>query len=915
LVLIIFIFILLATFTEQKNLAMSAAISAGNTPREETPMLRKTSRQSRKVKRDKFQFELLEPRQMFSASGGLTLDDLLALRQNYQVEHQVETPDTADTAPPVDGQADQQLDNLLKPIISVSGNTAAQTSKPFQLSADVFVISNVDLTVKWSLDSGPGTATFSDATKIDSTVQFNQAGTYKLKFVATNGGQSNTAYLTVNVAAVNVVNIDQAWLNNPANQGTVNGRTVYILKEANKTFQLQTDVTTAGTAFYIANKDITFDLNGHTITYNTDNLTGASELNAHTEAPHGVVLYLAWHNTEISTIAGSAAASNCIIKNGEIVNAHGGALAHGIFGRQSRGVLIDNLKITTDGKDSHTVWFSNVDGGDGAATLRNCDLTTQTSTTFNRHAGPANVHVGGSGGVFLAERNILIGGNSGLSVGSNAVINENIIGHSGFVTNGYGVFTWEAENITITNNLILPTNGRGIIFNYGNNITATGNVILHLEKANEEFGESLNSPAVRSRYETSGHNYSDNISLGIGGGGYTSASSIYITSYGTGTSTFSNNNATTILVGTPDINHYAQPVTLEGTGHDGNPGLDVISGNQFKSNHLMVRVEGYDGFAQQETPLTGNSFDWVTGGAAYTDFMAAVEAKLATFTLTPVVAAAANTHIAAIDTLVDGLISGQGLQSGRAFWYTKYDEHSGQIAYADLIDSDFGEGVDAQTYGHSNLSTGSVKLRVGFTQEVQITNGGTPLADTTVTVSTAQGDSYTATTNASGFVTLTFYQFSVEKENANGASFSVIDRTQSTITAGGKSIVVNHSSIPSQVNMAGPAVQSEGQIENQEESTQSSASQLQQFLANREARQQQRLTTNDTAFENLGSPDNAAVESIAADQIAALVLSLPSQEEKSWRTARLLRFQKDTQLQESYEKALAEWRSFDSLIQ
>jgi hypothetical protein len=117
--------------------------------------------------------------------------------------------------------------------------------------------------------------------------------------------------------------------------------------------------------------------------------------------------------------------------------------------------------------------------------------------------------------------------------------------------------------------------------------------------------------------------------------------------------------------------------------------------------------------------------------------------------------------------------------------------------------------------------------------------------------------------------------------------------------------------------MAGPGIQSlEEQTEKSEENKQSSTSQLQQFLANRQARQQQqRLATNDSAFENLGSTDNAAAESSACDnQIAALVLSLPSQEEKSWRSARLLRFQEDAQLQESYEKALTEWKSFDFLV-
>src|SRR5690606_12406127 len=106
----------------------------------ETPMLRKTNRLPRKVKRDKFQFELLEPRQMLSASGGLTLEELLALRQNVLVEHQVETPDTTDTAPPLSGQADQPLDPLqdfyYRPIVTMPANASVNAFASLQLNAE-----------------------------------------------------------------------------------------------------------------------------------------------------------------------------------------------------------------------------------------------------------------------------------------------------------------------------------------------------------------------------------------------------------------------------------------------------------------------------------------------------------------------------------------------------------------------------------------------------------------------------------------------------------------------------------------------------------------------------------------------------------------------------------------------------------
>ncbi len=57
-----------------------------------------------------------------------------------------------------------------------------------------------------------------------------------------------------------MINIDQTWLN-------AQGAGPYYLNQAGTTYRLQTDVTTDGTAFAIIAPDITFDLNGHTISY------------------------------------------------------------------------------------------------------------------------------------------------------------------------------------------------------------------------------------------------------------------------------------------------------------------------------------------------------------------------------------------------------------------------------------------------------------------------------------------------------------------------------------------------------------------------------------------------------------------------------------------------------------------------
>lgn len=197
------------------------------------------------------------------------------------------------------------------------------------------------------------------------------------------------AILSCGVARA-ATNIDPAWLDNPANQGIVNGRTVYILKKAGETYSLQVDVAAKGTAFYIANRDITFDLNGHTVTYNSDNFPGPGGEQDHRLGAHGVVLYTNWHNAEI-VIAGAATPSRATIKNGSIVNANAGNLSHGIFGFESNGSVIEGLSVLTNGKDSYAIAFSWASGG--TPTINNNVLETRTSTTFNRHSGPACVEM------------------------------------------------------------------------------------------------------------------------------------------------------------------------------------------------------------------------------------------------------------------------------------------------------------------------------------------------------------------------------------------------------------------------------------------------------------------------------------------------------------------------------------------
>ena len=55
------------------------------------------------------------------------------------------------------------------------------------------------LTQKWSEASGPGTVTFADATKQDTTATFSEAGTYELQLTASDGEKTGSDRVTVTV--------------------------------------------------------------------------------------------------------------------------------------------------------------------------------------------------------------------------------------------------------------------------------------------------------------------------------------------------------------------------------------------------------------------------------------------------------------------------------------------------------------------------------------------------------------------------------------------------------------------------------------------------------------------------------------------------------------------------------------------
>jgi len=96
-----------------------------------------------------------------------------------------------------------------------------------------------------------------------TTHVYNTVGVYNITLTVTDkdgGSTQAAATISITTGGGTAINIDANWLQQ-------HGPAPYYLSQADTTYLLQTDVTTSGTAFIALASGITFDLNGHTITY------------------------------------------------------------------------------------------------------------------------------------------------------------------------------------------------------------------------------------------------------------------------------------------------------------------------------------------------------------------------------------------------------------------------------------------------------------------------------------------------------------------------------------------------------------------------------------------------------------------------------------------------------------------------
>ncbi len=152
------------------------------------------------------------------------------------------------------------------PTVTLTGPSTGEVGSAMTFFAAVPDPATADLfagfTYKWNFGDG----TTSSGTNQAPTHTFAVAGTYHVSVTATgkDGATSILATKAIVITTATIIPIDQAWLQS-------HGPSPYILNQAGATYQLQTNLTTSGTAFRITQNNITLDLGGHTVTYDNAN--------------------------------------------------------------------------------------------------------------------------------------------------------------------------------------------------------------------------------------------------------------------------------------------------------------------------------------------------------------------------------------------------------------------------------------------------------------------------------------------------------------------------------------------------------------------------------------------------------------------------------------------------------------------
>ena len=148
------------------------------------------------------------------------------------------------------------------------------------------------------------------------------------------------------------INVDQTWINQNLSDGAL------FFNQGGQTYTFNTDFNAPGTAVFIKADNVTVDLNGHTITFGSNNKNGTIGICPHRER---TAVTLGSDDVNYSNTAPYSSCDNAVIKNGRILyGGSSGTWACPIGGyRAGNQVTVDNMYLETTGMDAagiHMMW-------------------------------------------------------------------------------------------------------------------------------------------------------------------------------------------------------------------------------------------------------------------------------------------------------------------------------------------------------------------------------------------------------------------------------------------------------------------------------------------------------------------------------------------------------------------------------
>lgn len=254
----------------------------------------------------------------------------------------------------------------------------------------------------------------------------------------------------------------------------VNGP-VYLI-EKGATYTLTGDATSVGTAIVVAAKNITLDLNGHTVKFGTDNGMYRYGIAMPPGYQH---VNPVWSGGDLTNWGNG---NGVIIKNGKIEQIGHGSWCFAVGAYGLTGITLNNVSVLIRGDDT---WGIHLEESRNVS-VTYCTVVDSTNKVSNRHQGRAAIDVDGlTDGPVNIDHNIIrnarqwgirVGRRNDMSITpQTGYIRWNQIDLNTIVTNGYGLGI-HARNFEARGNTIEARNGRGIHIE-GDNDLVINNIV------------------------------------------------------------------------------------------------------------------------------------------------------------------------------------------------------------------------------------------------------------------------------------------------------------------------------------------------------------------------------------------------------------------------------------------------------